>query len=419
MKIGVGLIGTGRRAYELALCIARLRDRIDLEVRALHNRTPVRMEEAKKGIADSYRSAAEVPEMKLYEKYEDLIADPAVDLVMVNTPQYAHKDPTIAALRSGKKVYLDKPLAHTLEDALAIYREQDKSGNQVIMSFTRRFENPWIKTWELVQQGIIGTIRMIQVRNVIPYHIYFHTWVRRMEWSGGPLADKMSHIFDVFNWFSGGRPQRVSAFSGLAVFLPDPQAPERCSACDRDCPYRVITQEDNPRPDAMVDFGTSRLSETDILKRHDTCVWLPGADIDDHGLVSFEYDNGVKASLFWTLFGPDSEDQETLELVGDSGRILLTRHHGTIDIVSDHGKRHEVIDQRSDDFAGTHFGADDQFIMALDEFCKGAAPVVTAEEGLLTTRMVEAAQRSCTDGGRLVMMDEVESSELSTRETTT
>ncbi len=121
---------------KIAICIARLRDRIDLEVRALHNRTPVRMEEAKKGIVDSYRSADEVPEMQPYEKYADLIADPAVDLVMVNTPQYAHRDPTIAALRSGKKVYLDKPLAHTLEDALAIYREQDRSGNQVIMSFT-------------------------------------------------------------------------------------------------------------------------------------------------------------------------------------------------------------------------------------------------------------------------------------------
>jgi predicted dehydrogenase len=295
---------------------------------------------------------------------------------------------------------------------LAIYREQGKSGNQVIVSFTRRFEGPWIKTYELVQQGIIGTVRMIQVRNVIPYHIYFHTWVRRMEWSGGPLADKMSHIFDVFNWFASGEPQKVSAFGGLAVFHPDPESPERCSRCDRDCPYRVITQEDNPNPDAMVDFDTSRLSEEDILKRHDTCVWLPGADIDDHGLVSFQYDNGVKASLFWTLFGPDWEDQETLELVGDKGRIVLTRHHGLIDIVTDHGKRHEVIDEQSENFAGTHFGADDQFVIDLDAFCKGADPVVTAKEGLLASRMVEAAQRSSDAGGRLVTMDEIESAGL-------
>lgn len=407
-KIGVGLIGTGRRGYELAVCMARLRDKIDLEVRALNNRTPVRMEEARKAIAKVYGEHGSVPEMSLYGSYEELIADPEVALVMVNTPQYAHRDPAVKALRAGKRVYVDKPLAHTLEDALAIYREQSRSGSEVIVSFTRRFETPWIKTYELVRKGVIGTVRMIQVRNVIPYHIYFHTWVRRREWSGGPLADKMSHIFDVFNWFSGGRPEKASAFSGLAVFVPEKNPPERCSRCDRDCPYRVITQEDNPRPDAMVDFDTSRLSEADILKRHDTCVWLPGADIDDHGLVSFEYDNGVKASLFWSLFGPDWEDQETLELVGDKGRIVLTRHHGTIDIVTDYGKRHEVLDERSDNFGGTHFGADDQFILALDAFCNGEQPMVTAADGLLASRMVEAAQRSSDQGGKLVMMGDVE-----------
>jgi predicted dehydrogenase len=407
-KTGVGLVGTGRRGYELAVCMANLQDKIDLEVRALNNRTPIRMEEAKVKIGEQYAKAGKVPEIKLYDNYEKLIHDPEVELVMINTPQYAHRDPALKALQAGKRVYVDKPLAHTLEDALAIYRAQSSTNNQVIVSFTRRFETPWIKTWDLVKDGIIGKIRMIQVRNVIPYHIYFHTWVRRREWSGGPLADKMSHIFDVFNWFSAGQPKKVSAFSGLSVFNPEKNPPERCSLCKRDCPYREITQEDNPRPDAMVDFDTSRLSESDILKRHDTCVWLPGADIDDHGLVSLEYDNGVKASLFWTLFGPDSEDQETLELVGDKGRIILTRHHGTIDIVTDYGKKHEVLDLRSDNSEGTHFGADDQFILALDAFCKGEQPTVTAADGLLASRMVEAAQRSSDQGGSLVMMNDVE-----------
>ena len=61
---------------------------------------------------------------------------------MVNTPQYVHRDPAVKALRAGKRVYVDKPLAHTLEDALAIYREQSRTNNTVIVSFTRRFEAP-------------------------------------------------------------------------------------------------------------------------------------------------------------------------------------------------------------------------------------------------------------------------------------
>ena len=89
-KIGVGLIGTGRRGYELAVCMARLRDRIDLEVRALNNRTPIRAEEARKAINDLYNEHGGAPEIALHDRYEDLISDieqafakvsPSVELV--------------------------------------------------------------------------------------------------------------------------------------------------------------------------------------------------------------------------------------------------------------------------------------------------------------------------------------------------
>jgi predicted dehydrogenase len=411
-KIGVGIIGTGRRGYSLAECIVNEREHIDLEIRALCNRTPIRMRKAKEQLEERYReTGGTVPVINLYENYKDLIADPKIECIMINTPQYVHKGPTILALESGKKVYLDKPLAHNLEDALAIYNAQKKTGNHIIMSFTRRFEKPWIKTFDLVKEGIIGSVKMVQVRNIIPYHTYFHTWHRKMEWSGGALADKMSHIMDVFNWYIMDEPAKLNAFGGRAVFVPEPNGPERCSTCDRDCPYRVITKEDAVRPDAMVDFDNSRLEEKDIEKRHDTCVWYPGADINDHGLVGVEYNNGAKASLFWALFGPDAEDQETMELVGEKGRILLTRHSAKIDVVSDYGKKHEIIEEREDNFGTSHFGADDRFIIELDKFCKGSPAQVTAVEGLLASRMIEAAHRSIRNDGTVVFMSEVEDGE--------
>jgi predicted dehydrogenase len=433
-RLGVGLIGVGRRGYDLAMCVARLRDQIDLEVAALFNRTRSRAERAREDLRTQYHGSGEAPEIRIHESYQELIDDPTVDLVMICTPQYAHKEPAVAALRSGKNVYVDKPLAHNLEDARAIHREQERTGNTIIMSFTRRFERPWISAYDLVkQQDAIGPVRMIQVRNVIPYHTFFHTWHRRREWSGGALGDKMSHIFDVFNWYSGDTPERLSAFGGQAVFGPRDDAPERCSLCNRDCPYRVapyrgaagagVTDGDGPaadasadgaaagaereRPDAMVDFDDTRLSEQEIIKRHDTCVWYPGADINDHGLVSVDYRSGIKASLFWTLFGPDSDDQETMEIVGDRGRIVLTRHLGTIDLVTDYGRTHRVLDEKAETFGHSHFGADDNFVLELDRFCKGAQPSVTATEGLTASRMVEAAHRSIDSGGNLVLMDEV------------
>jgi predicted dehydrogenase len=158
----------------------------------------------------------------------------------------------------------------------------------------------------------------------------------------------------------------------------------------------------------MVDSGTSRFTEKEVIKRHDNCVWLPGADIDDHGVINIEYSTGIKASLFWAAFGPDSDDQETMELVGEKGRILLIRHKGVIDIVTEYGKRHEVIDERKEDFGTSHFGADDAFIIDLDQFCKGGIPKATSKEGLLAGRMTEAAVRSIRGRGRLINMEEIE-----------
>src|SRR5918992_999881 len=56
----------------------------------------------------------------VYKRWEDLLAEEALDTVFVCTPPFAHRGPTIAALERGLHVYLEKPIARTLDDALAI-----------------------------------------------------------------------------------------------------------------------------------------------------------------------------------------------------------------------------------------------------------------------------------------------------------
>jgi predicted dehydrogenase len=365
------------------------------------------MEETKSDLLEKYAAKNLYPSIVLHEHHEDLVNDPNVDLVMIVTPQYAHRDPAISALRSGKKVFLDKPMAAKLEDALKILEEETETNNKLNMGFTRRYESTWLKIYDLVGEGIIGDIKMILVRDIIPYHIYFHTWHRKREWSGGVIGDKASHFFDVFNWFAGCAPKKISAFGGQAVFQSDPESPERCIKCDRECPYRIGQKQEEKRQDVMVDFGESRAKEIDVIKRFDNCVYLSGADINDHGIVSVVYPNGIKASLFWSIFGPDADDQETFEVVGDKGRIILTRHTGKIDIISDFGKNHEILDEREKSFAGSHFGADRRLIVELEKFYKGKASIVTGKDGFEAVRMAEAAHRSINSGGRLVYMKDV------------
>jgi predicted dehydrogenase len=142
-------------------------------------------------------------------------------------------------------------------------------------------------------------------------------------------------------------------------------------------------------------------------------VWLPGADINDHGVVAISYTGGAKGLVFWTLFGPDTDDQETFEVIGDKGKVLLTRHLGQIDIVSSYGEYHECLDTKPDGFEKSHFGADHRLVQELERYCKSGTSPVTAREGLGAARLVHASHLSLRSGGERILMKDIEGQELS------
>jgi predicted dehydrogenase len=408
--IGVGIVGLGTRGlYSIARIMAERYAETGFRVTALCDRNPERMVEAQTAIQQQYAAQGVEIAPTLHGDGLDLITDPQVDLVVITSTTNTHRQFAVPALRSGKKVYCDKPLAHNVEDAIAIVEAEVEARNPLIMGFTRRYESSWRKAYELLCQDAIGRLIMLQVRDIIPYHRYLTAWWRRRAWSGGALNDKGCHLFDVFNWFAGSRAIRVHGFGGRSVIEPEPNAPLRCHLCHRDCPYR--RRESGTAapsaPDLLVHFGPSWLEETEEQHMDDVCVYRPGSDLYHNGSIHFAYANGVLASYFYSIFGPPAEDEETLELVGTRGRLILTRHTGKLDIVTDHGQTRQVVDCRDEHFADSHFGADIALVQELRRFCEGAPPTVSARAGLEATRMVMASFRSMDAGGVTVDMGEV------------
>jgi predicted dehydrogenase len=413
--IGVGIIGLGVRGfYCIGMNMAQTCHETGFRIAALCDRNPDRMEEVHDMLVGAYAGKGVTISPELYQDGVDLIEAPEVDLVVITSITDTHRQFAVPALRSGKKVYCDKPLAQNAEDAVAIVEAEAETDNPLIMGFTRRYESAWKRAYALLKDGVIGDLIMIQIRDIIPYHRYLTAWWRRREWSGGALNDKGCHLFDAFNWYAGSRATRVHGFGGRSVVEPDPDAPPRCSECDRECPYRRRSA-DSSAYDIIPHFGPSWLEETDEKHMDDVCVYAPGSDLYHNGSIHFAYENAgqrpVIASYLYTIFGPRAEDQETLELVGTTGRIRLTRHTGSLDVVSGygHGGRddHRVVDCQDEDFGDSHFGADLALIRELRRFCDGAPPTVSAREGLEATRMVMAALKSMDGGGVTVEMDEI------------
>ena len=407
--INVGIIGAGYRGVNtLAERIVDVSEETGLRVTRLCDTRSDRLEECQAYLSHLFSERGIDTDICTTEDADGLICDDAVDLVMVTTPQCAHLGPAVTALESGKRVYCDKPIAHTLDDAIAILEAERRTENPMILGFTRRYEAPWRKAYELVQDGTIGDLHMMQVRDIIPFHTYFHRWHRRRAWSGDAINDKSSHHMDVFNWFAGCPAEQISGVGGRRVFVEKADAPERCLECHLECPWRVNPTRGLVKSQEELSLtGDSWMNATEEYDRVDNCVYLPGADILDHASFQIRYESGLIASLWVSFFGPKADDQETFELIGTKGRIILTRHTGILGIVTDYGASHEVIDCKKDNFGSSHFGADLELVRELKTFYDGSPPLVSASNGLEAARLIEAGLRSIDNGGELIKMSDI------------
>ncbi len=409
----VAIIGAGERGvYVLGARTAEMAAETGLVVRVLCDTNQHRAAEGRDYLLSLYRQHGIDANIDLETDFHAAIHRTDVDTVFVTNFTSAHREPAVEAIQAGKHVYLDKPMATTIEDAEAIVQAEQDSPQRLIMGFTRRYEHSWRRLVDLLREGTIGNLQTILLRSVIPYARYLQRWHRDQRRSGGALNDKVSHYFDALNWIADSRPESLYADGGRSdVFAPDPTAPARCRECDRVCPFRAL-----PSP-SVSEIGTVYRLDPDYRKQDvgifsrpswrqattedaqiDNCVFSPDVDIIDHALVTVRYKNGIKASLFWNIFGPSADDEETIELVGASGRVRLERGTGRIDVVRDYGAKTELHDVRGPHFESSHFGADVELLREIKRHGEGAKPVAGTKEGILSLRMVLATEESMVRG---------------------
>src|SRR5580693_7035573 len=106
-----------------------------------------------------------------FNDYHDLLADKSIDAVFIMTPEHLHHDMAIAALKAGKHVYVEKPLAHTIEEGFDIIKAWEQSGKVCQVGTQNRSSSLYKKAKELVQQGMIGDVHFVRAfwyRNSLP-----------------------------------------------------------------------------------------------------------------------------------------------------------------------------------------------------------------------------------------------------------
>ena len=148
-------------------------------------------------------------------KSEDLINDPAIDIIDICTPNSYHAPLTIAALEAGKHVICEKPLAPTPADVQAMIDARDKSGKMLMTAQHFRFQGRSKAMKAEINTGVLGDIYHARSwmlrRYLIPTRPGF---LMKQHSSGGATIDIGVHILDLTLWFMGN-PQPVSV-TGVA-----------------------------------------------------------------------------------------------------------------------------------------------------------------------------------------------------------
>lgn len=190
-KLKVGIIGCGEIAFSKHMPgLNKLRD---VEMTAFCNRS---IEKAERAAAEF---GAEVSRM--FTDYKKLLEDDELDLVHICTPNNSHAEISTAALKAGKDVMCEKPMALNAEEAELMYQTAQEYGQKLSVSYQNRFKAENILFKELIESGKLGKVYFARSlalrRRGVPTWGYF---LDKEIQGGGPLIDIGTHSLDLTLW---------------------------------------------------------------------------------------------------------------------------------------------------------------------------------------------------------------------------
>lgn len=136
-----------------------------------------------------------------YSDYDTLVADASVDIVSIATPPNTHKDLAIRAMRAGKHVLVEKPLALSESDANEIKRAAQETGRVATVNFVLRYNRIVEIMRDIVQSEIFGKPRRCDLRNyAMQDTVPEGHWFWNPAVSGGIFLEHGVHFFDLASW---------------------------------------------------------------------------------------------------------------------------------------------------------------------------------------------------------------------------
>lgn len=303
------------------------------------------------------------------------------------TPDHCHDEHAVAALRAGKHVYCEKPLAVTVDGCDRILEAWRDSGKHFMIGFNMRYMNMYRTMKEIIAAGDIGEVKAVWVRHFVGLgsDYYYHSWHGSSKNTTSLLLQKASHDIDIIHWLTGRYTTKVAAFGGVDYFGGSKPNDLTCPECP----------EKETCPEAR--FGP--LTQ---------CAFREEIDVEDNSMVLMELEGGIKASYMQCHFTPDYERNYTI--IGTEGRIENSEPNNQVIVKSRKSNTWRDLSDRVYNIRkaeGSHNGADEKICEDfINMILHGKEPVAQPIAGRMSVAVGCAATESMRAGGRVIRVKE-------------
>lgn len=218
-KINIGIIGCGDRGKGIMSVLKDLKDIFN--VVAICDVLDFRFEEAKK--------ITPLDSIKTYSDYRKLLDDKNVQAVVNATPLYLHFQISSDALKAGKHIYHEKTMAFTIEQSLSFIKLVESRPRQVFQVGHQYRSVPlYARVKEMIEKDYLGKVTQIDARwdrngnwrRAVPDPSLERqiNWRMYKAYSGGLVAELLSHQIDFINWAFNATPQIIVGTGGIDYY---------------------------------------------------------------------------------------------------------------------------------------------------------------------------------------------------------
>lgn len=210
---------------------------------------------------------------KWYTDAQELIDDPDVNAIYIATPPSSHATFAIMAMRAGKPVYIEKPLAASYNDCIRINRISEQTGVPCFVAYYRRYLPYFQKVKEIIENGTIGKVINVQLRFSVPPRDLDYKNEKELPWRLQPDIAGGGYFYDL-------APHQIDLLQNI---------------------FGVITRAHG--------YPANRAH---LYKAEDTVS------------ACFFFENGVTGSGSWCFVGHESAKEDCIEIIGDKGSLSFS-----------------------------------------------------------------------------------------------